>query len=45
MKFTKYQNNRGFTLIEILIAMSLISLMAIAFSTILNSTYKGKFSK
>ena len=41
MKFTKYQNNRGFTLIEILIAMSLISLMAIAFSTILNSTIKA----
>ena len=41
MKFTKYQNNRGFTLIENLIAMSLISLIAMAFFTILNSTIKA----
>jgi prepilin-type N-terminal cleavage/methylation domain-containing protein len=41
MKFTKYKNNRGFTLIEILIAMGIISLIAMAFSTILNSTIKA----
>ena len=41
MKLTKYKNKRGFTLIEILIAMSLISLIAMAFFTILNSTIKA----
>jgi prepilin-type N-terminal cleavage/methylation domain-containing protein len=33
--------NKGFTLIEILIAMSLVSLIAMAFFTILNSTIKA----
>jgi len=40
MKFNKLRKNRGFTLIELIIALSVISIITMAFFTTINSSIK-----